>query len=91
MTRGTPSSVVDDPQKREDLLKGKAIDGEAETGGGVGLLHTFAADGDPGLVRVLPEVAVPRAYWLVVHAELRRLPRVRAVADFLEEAAHAAG
>ncbi|MET3470850.1 DNA-binding transcriptional LysR family regulator [Novosphingobium sp. 1529] len=62
-----------------------------QAGGGIGLLHTFAADGDPGLVRVLPDVAVPRAYWLVVHAELRRLPRVRAVAEFLEEAAHAAG
>lgn len=62
-----------------------------QAGGGIGLLHTFAADADPGLVRVLPEIVVPRAYWLVVHAELRRLPRVRAVADFLEQVATEAG
>jgi DNA-binding transcriptional LysR family regulator len=68
---------------------GHGATGGGAGGGGIGLLHTFAAEGDPGLVRVLPEVVVPRAYWLVVHAELRRLPRVRAVAEFLDEVAHA--
>jgi DNA-binding transcriptional LysR family regulator len=59
--------------------------------GGIGLLHEFAARDDPQLVRILPAIAPQRAYWLVVHAELRRLPRVRAVADFLDEAVRGAG
>lgn len=60
-------------------------------GGGIGLLHEFAARDDSQLVRILPAIAPQRAYWLVVHAELRRLPRVRAVADFLDEAVRGAG
>jgi len=51
---------------------------------GLGILHAFAADADPRLVRVLPKtVQVTRSYWLVVHKEQQRLPRVRAVIDFL--------
>jgi DNA-binding transcriptional LysR family regulator len=53
---------------------------------GLGLLHLFAAEQDPRLVRILPdEVEVQRSYWLVVHADLRRLPRIRAAIDFLEQ------
>ncbi|WP_414900274.1 LysR family transcriptional regulator [Sphingomonas flavalba] len=55
-----------------------------KAGVGIGALHRLAADDDPGLVRVLPELAVQRSYWLVVHADLRRLPAVRAVIAFLE-------
>jgi DNA-binding transcriptional LysR family regulator len=56
------------------------------SGLGLGILHAFAADPDPRLVRVLTNtVEVTRSYWLVVHKEQQRLPRVRAVADFLTE------
>jgi DNA-binding transcriptional LysR family regulator len=56
------------------------------SGLGLGVLHVFAAEQDPRLVRVLPEaVAIERSYWLVLHADQRRLPRVRAVADFLHD------
>jgi DNA-binding transcriptional LysR family regulator len=53
---------------------------------GYGALHVFAADTDPRLVRVLPEaVEITRSYWLVLHADQARLPRIRAVADFLAD------
>lgn len=55
-------------------------------GMGVGVLHALAADADPRLERVLAdEVCVARSYWLVLHADQRRTPRIRAVADFLLE------
>ena len=53
---------------------------------GLGILHAFAADADPRLVRILARsVQVTRSYWLVVHKEQQRLPRVRAVIDFLTD------
>lgn len=60
---------------------------EAVAGGlGLGVLHVFAAEQDDRLVRVLPDaVEVRRSYWLAFHADQQRLPRVRAVADFLDE------
>ncbi len=58
---------------------------EAVRGGvGLGVLACFAADADPALVRLtppLPEV-VSRQH-LLVHDDLRRVPRVRAVMDAL--------
>lgn len=51
---------------------------------GLGLLHVFAAEDDPNLVRLLPEIQVTRSYWLVVHEDNRRSPRIRAVGDFLD-------
>ncbi|WP_298401104.1 LysR family transcriptional regulator [Sphingobium sp.] len=52
---------------------------------GVGILHVFAADQDPKLVRLLPEMEVRRNYWLAIHASQQRLPRIRAVASFLDD------
>jgi DNA-binding transcriptional LysR family regulator len=53
---------------------------------GVGILHRFAAEQDPRLVRLLPEeINVERSYWLVLHADQRHLPRIRAVVDFLHD------
>ncbi|ESQ87750.1 LysR family transcriptional regulator [Asticcacaulis benevestitus] len=54
------------------------------SGLGFGLLHDFVARQDTRLSCVLPNlVAVRRAYWLSIHADHQRLPRVRAVADFI--------
>ncbi len=59
---------------------------------GYGVLHTFAASQDPRLVRVLPgDVDVQRSYWLVLPPEQRTLPRLRAVADFLDLIVRLAG
>lgn len=55
-------------------------------GMGMGMLHVVAAAQDPRLVRILPEqIEVRRSYWLVFHADLQRLPRVRAIIDFLDQ------
>jgi DNA-binding transcriptional LysR family regulator len=56
------------------------------SGLGFGLLHCFAVSPQMRLVRVLPEaVEVVRSYWMVVHSDLARVPRIRAVADFVAE------
>lgn len=55
-------------------------------GAGVGMLHLFAAEQDERLVRLLPgDVEALRSYWLVMHADLQRLPRVRAAVEFMDE------
>lgn len=63
---------------------------EAIAGGlGLGMLHVFAADKDPRLIRILPqEVEIRRTYWLAIHEGVQRLPRVRAVVDFLDDLVH---
>lgn len=54
------------------------------SGLGIGILHRFAAEQDSRLVRLLPEqINVERSYWLVLHADQRHLPRIRAVVEFL--------
>lgn len=51
---------------------------------GLGMLHVLAAEQDPRLQRILPDmVEVTRSYWLVVHADQQRTPRIRAVIEFL--------
>ena len=52
---------------------------------GLGVLHVFAAEQDTRLQRVLPELEVTRSYWLLMHADQQRLPRIRAVVDFLDD------
>jgi DNA-binding transcriptional LysR family regulator len=53
-------------------------------GSGVALLPCYLGDGDPVLARVGPLVAdVSVDQWLLVHRDLRGLPRVRAVMDAL--------
>lgn len=56
----------------------------ARAGAGLAVLPCYLADGDPRLRRVGPvlrEVAADQ--WLLVHRDLRALPRVRAVMDAL--------
>ncbi|MCK0206566.1 LysR family transcriptional regulator [Starkeya koreensis] len=52
-------------------------------GAGIGILHDYAARAHPELVRLLPEMAFRRSYWLVTHADIRDLRRVREVEDFI--------
>ena len=52
-------------------------------GAGVCVLPHFMTAGRPGLVRVLPEAELTRTFWLIVHAELKDVARVRAMVDFL--------
>ena len=59
------------------------------SGIGLGVLHALAAERDKRLVRLLADdVEVVRSYWLVVHSDLSRSPRIRAVMAFLDELTH---
>ncbi|MEW6436355.1 MAG: LysR family transcriptional regulator [Pseudomonadota bacterium] len=62
------------------------------SGAGFGILPCFLADGHPSLTRVLVrEVALIRTFWMVVHSEMRNLPRIRAVGDFIASEVRSAG
>ena len=55
-------------------------------GAGVCVLPRFAASSEPTLRPVLAEqVSLTRELWLIGHADLRDLPRVKAAADFIVE------
>ena len=54
------------------------------SGLGIGVLPCFLGDTHPGLVRVPGTVPKPDLdLWLLIHPDLRKVARVRAVADFL--------
>lgn len=56
------------------------------TGAGLSVLPCYLGDADPALARVgAPIAAVAADQWLLVHRDLRDLPRVRAVMDALVE------
>ena len=51
---------------------------------GLGFVHCFSAVREPQLQVVLPkQISVVRAYWLLVHEDLRQVARVDAVCEFL--------
>jgi DNA-binding transcriptional LysR family regulator len=49
------------------------------------ILPCFAADHEPGLVRLSPQPVLQREVWLAVHDDDRRIARVRAVMDLVIE------
>jgi DNA-binding transcriptional LysR family regulator len=58
----------------------------ARAGYGVALLPRYLAARDPGVVQVALGKRLPtRDVWLLMRRELQRVPRVRAVADYLVE------
>ncbi|MDX2258472.1 MAG: LysR family transcriptional regulator [Hyphomicrobiaceae bacterium] len=59
-------------------------------GMGVGLLHDYAVAGKAGLVRVVPEFVVRRAYHLVQHSGFAETAAARAVREFIIAEATAA-
>ena len=75
------------PNWRSSLAVSSAM-GQTEAvraGAGIGILHGFMASADPSLIPVLPAHSLTRAYWTVVHEDLRTLRRVALVAEFLAE------
>ncbi|MFK3890963.1 LysR family transcriptional regulator [Sphingomonas sp. NPDC079357] len=67
-------------------LRSSSINAQARliaTGAGVGVLPHFIGGTLPDLVRVLPEVAIQRTFWLVTHRDTRQLRRVRAFSTWL--------
>lgn len=82
--------VVSDPAVHFRSSSIIAQQNAVASGFGLGLLHHFSACADPRLVPVLPaDIRIERAYWIVLHADLRSIPRVRAVADFLQSVVEA--
>ena len=57
----------------------------ARLGIGVACLPCYLADADPGLRRLEGPVPPDHELWLLVHGDLRRTPRVRAVIEWLDE------
>lgn len=55
-------------------------------GAGIAVLPDFIGQHDPQLQCLLPEsVHIRRSFWIVVHHDLRRVARVAAVIDWLDE------
>lgn len=54
-------------------------------GGGIGIVHDFLVKGYPDLQLLLPETRITRSYWTVIHENLRDLPRINAVTEFLAD------
>lgn len=52
---------------------------------GIGLLSTFLANCDPQLIPVFPEKRDPVDIWLVLHPDLQKVARIRAVITALEQ------
>ncbi|MBR9765449.1 MAG: LysR family transcriptional regulator [Rhodobacteraceae bacterium] len=58
----------------------------ARAGLGIAATQVPIGERDPGLLRILPELVLARLpVWIVMHENLARLPRVRAVFDHLAE------
>ncbi|MCM2334169.1 MAG: LysR family transcriptional regulator [Anaeromyxobacteraceae bacterium] len=57
----------------------------ARAGLGVALLPRYLADAEPGLARLAGPEPVEHELWLLVHGDLRRAPRVRAVIEWVDE------
>ncbi len=55
------------------------------SGAGIGILHDYIARDAPDLVRIIPDMAIRRSYWITFHESARELARVRAVAAFIQE------
>lgn len=60
------------------------------SGYGLGVMPCFMADPEPTLRRVLADkVVLHNTFWLITHADMRRLSRVQSVADFIHREVNA--
>lgn len=58
----------------------------ARAGAGLVVLPCYLGDGDPALTRATHRLAeLDAAHWLIVHRDLRRVPRVRAVMAWVKD------
>jgi DNA-binding transcriptional LysR family regulator len=54
-----------------------------KSGAGVAALMTFQGDGDDELVRIIDNIGIVTPYYLLMHRDMQKTPRVRAFADFV--------
>ncbi|MFP1681782.1 LysR family transcriptional regulator [Alloalcanivorax sp. C16-1] len=58
-------------------------------GSGLAMLPAFMAENEPRLTRLFrDEINLTRDWWMVVHRDLEKVPRIRAVMDFLRTITH---
>jgi DNA-binding transcriptional LysR family regulator len=62
-----------------------SLQAAARAGLGVAILPRFLAEHDPRLVRLEGPEPARHELWLLVHGDLRRAPRVRAVIEWVDE------
>jgi DNA-binding transcriptional LysR family regulator len=62
-----------------------ALAAAVRAGVGVAVLPCFLGDPDPSLVRLDGPAPAGHELWLLVHGELRRTPRVKAVIEWVDE------
>jgi DNA-binding transcriptional LysR family regulator len=56
------------------------------SGAGISMLPRFIADREPSLIPILGEIIkTTRPYHMIVHADLRDLPRIRMASDFIAQ------
>ncbi|MEO8524623.1 MAG: LysR family transcriptional regulator, partial [Caldimonas sp.] len=80
---GVPLSRADFAFRTDDQVAYARLVAE---GAGVGFVAGYTIRQWPGVVRLLPELAVPPLHcWLAVHREIRSNPLVRTVYDFLAQ------
>src|SRR5580704_14278940 len=93
---GYDASMAESPQEvwlgtiigeREVVLRTNDLETQvaaARAGLGIAALPHYLGDGDPRLQRhVVTQKPISRDVWLVVHRDLRQIPAVRAVMEFL--------
>lgn len=81
---GYPVSREHFALRTDDLIASWAA---VRAGLGVGFMSDYMIDADPGVVRILPMLELPRLpLWLTVHREIRNSGRIRAVYDYLAQA-----
>jgi DNA-binding transcriptional LysR family regulator len=67
-----------------DTLVGMA--NAIRAGIGIGMLLTLSADGDDQLVRIRqPDAELDTDVWILTHADLKHVPRIRVFTDFMYE------
>ncbi|MEJ8824849.1 LysR substrate-binding domain-containing protein [Variovorax humicola] len=69
-----------------EINTGMMLPQAVAAGLGIGEVPTHLARRFPSLVQVWPDRAEPYDMWLVMHGDLKRTARVRAVADAVVEA-----
>jgi len=81
--RWVAANVAPEKLARLRINDAEGLAQAVRSGLGLGVLPEFMATRDPALVRVSAAPVLQRDLWLLVHPDLRQLPRVSAVMDWL--------
>lgn len=80
------SGITPAPRKRLSCTSLVAQFEAVQSGAGLAMLPHFLAGRSQGLQRLLPQSAnLLRDWWLVLHQDLQKVPRIRLAVDFLVE------